>query len=228
MATQPFCAGCRLPPRQARPRHWFGSSGAGKSTVFHLLTGLMEPASGVIRIGGVLPQPRAQRSARNCLPPSRKTRRCLMRLLPRTSPLAAAFAPDALDPPPCVPPMSRIFLPCGARRRYPGRPARLCSLHAAHRHAWRFAPALVQTRPCCYWMRHLGPWMRSPNPSWPEALALGKPRPHHFGDRARLATVRDADNRGDGSRRVAETGTHDQLLAQGGLYAGLYRLQFKD
>ncbi|EKD59520.1 MAG: ABC transporter related protein, partial [uncultured bacterium] len=45
----------------------------------------------------------------------------------------------------------------------------------------------------------------------------------------RLATVRAADkilvlDQG----RVVEQGSHDHLLAQGGLYAGLYRLQFKD
>ncbi|NHX27874.1 ATP-binding cassette domain-containing protein, partial [Escherichia coli] len=43
----------------------------------------------------------------------------------------------------------------------------------------------------------------------------------------RLATVRDADNiivmdRG----RVAEQGSHAELLARGGIYAGLHQLQF--
>jgi ATP-binding cassette subfamily B protein/subfamily B ATP-binding cassette protein MsbA len=44
----------------------------------------------------------------------------------------------------------------------------------------------------------------------------------------RLSTVRNADkivvmDQG----RVAEEGRHDDLLAKGGLYAGLYKLQFK-
>jgi ABC-type multidrug transport system fused ATPase/permease subunit len=45
----------------------------------------------------------------------------------------------------------------------------------------------------------------------------------------RLATVRGADHilvMDQG--RVAEEGTHDTLLAKGGIYAGLYQLQFKD
>ena len=62
-----------------------------------------------------------------------------------------------------------------------------------------------------------------------EALALGSQGRTTLVIAHRLATVRGADkivvmDHG----RVAETGTHDQLLAQGGLYAGLYRLQFKD
>ena len=44
----------------------------------------------------------------------------------------------------------------------------------------------------------------------------------------RLSTVRDADlivAMRDG--RIVETGTHDELLARGGFYAGLYRSQFE-
>ena len=43
----------------------------------------------------------------------------------------------------------------------------------------------------------------------------------------RLSTVRDADQIlvvDDG--RIVERGTHDELLAAGGLYAELYRTQF--
>ena len=43
----------------------------------------------------------------------------------------------------------------------------------------------------------------------------------------RLSTVRDADQIlvvDDG--RIVERGTHDELLARGGLYAELYRTQF--
>ena len=45
--------------------------------------------------------------------------------------------------------------------------------------------------------------------------------------RDRLATVRNADQilvMSDG--RVAEAGTHQELLAAGGLYARLYQAQF--
>jgi ATP-binding cassette subfamily B protein len=43
----------------------------------------------------------------------------------------------------------------------------------------------------------------------------------------RLATVRDADEiLVVHAGRVAERGTHDELLARGGLYAELYRTQF--
>ncbi|MEP5029037.1 MAG: hypothetical protein ABJR02_00010, partial [Marinomonas sp.] len=45
----------------------------------------------------------------------------------------------------------------------------------------------------------------------------------------RLSTIRNADkiivmDRG----RAVDEGTHEELLARGGIYADLYRLQFKD
>ena len=62
-----------------------------------------------------------------------------------------------------------------------------------------------------------------------EALAAGSKGRTTLVIAHRLATVRGADkilvlDHG----RVVEEGDHDHLLAQGGLYAGLYRLQFKD
>jgi len=62
-----------------------------------------------------------------------------------------------------------------------------------------------------------------------EALAAGSQGRTTLVIAHRLATVRGADkilvlDQG----RVVEEGSHDHLLAQGGLYAGLYRLQFKD
>jgi ABC-type multidrug transport system fused ATPase/permease subunit len=45
----------------------------------------------------------------------------------------------------------------------------------------------------------------------------------------RLSTVRDADKIVVlDAGRVAEEGTHDQLLAQDGLYARLHALQFRE
>ena len=45
----------------------------------------------------------------------------------------------------------------------------------------------------------------------------------------RLSTIRDADIiAAMDAGRIAETGGHDELLARGGLYADLYRLQFRE
>jgi ABC-type multidrug transport system fused ATPase/permease subunit len=45
----------------------------------------------------------------------------------------------------------------------------------------------------------------------------------------RLSTIRDADQvLVMQAGQIVERGTHDQLLARGGLYAELYRRQFRD
>jgi ATP-binding cassette subfamily B protein len=45
----------------------------------------------------------------------------------------------------------------------------------------------------------------------------------------RLSTIRDADRiLVLSAGRLVEEGSHDELIASGGLYAGLYRLQYID
>lgn len=206
-----------------------GASGAGKTTVFHLLTGLMDPDAGAIRIGGVatgdmsLDDQRrlfaavSQESAlfdetlrenvvlgRTDVAPER------LEMALRAAHVAdfAAGLPQGLDTP--VGPRGS-GLSGGQRQRV-----------AIARALVRDAPVLLLDEPT------------SALDAESEAIISGALATLQAGRTTlviahRLATVRDADkivvlDRG----RVAEEGTHDDLLLRGGLYARLHALQFRE
>ena len=206
-----------------------GPSGAGKSTVFHLLTALAEPASGSIRIGGTDARAmglQAQRSlfatvaqdtalfdetlrenilmGREDIPPAR------LEAVTRAAHLdeVVAALPSGLD---------SAAGPRGS------------ALSGGQRQRVAIARALVADAPVLLLDEATSALDAQSEAAVAEALAtLAKGRTTLV-IAHRLSTVREADlivvmDRG----RVVEQGRHDDLLAQGGLYAGLHALQFKD
>ncbi|MDQ1847844.1 ABC transporter ATP-binding protein [Gemmobacter fulvus] len=204
-----------------------GASGAGKSTVFHLLTGLAEPDSGRISLGGadiaqipladlrgnfaVVSQDsmlfdetiRENVALGRDLPPERLTRA-----------LEAAHVSEFLKSFP-----QGVDTPAGPRGS---------ALSGGQRQRVAIARALISDAPVL-----LLDEATSALDAQSEALVADAIRRLGEGRTTlviahRLATVREADkivvmDKG----RVVQQGSHDDLLAEGGLYADLYRLQFQ-
>ncbi|SEN50136.1 ATP-binding cassette, subfamily B [Gemmobacter aquatilis] len=204
-----------------------GASGAGKSTVFHLLTGLAEPDAGTITLDGAdiadmtLPELRAQfavvsqdamlfdETIRENIALGHEVDEAHL-----TRALDAAHVSEFLRALP-----AGVDTPAGPRGS---------ALSGGQRQRVAIARALLSQAPAL-----LLDEATSALDAQSEALVADAL--HRLGTGRtriviahRLATVRDADkivvmDKG----RVVQQGTHDTLLAEGGLYADLYKLQFQ-
>jgi ATP-binding cassette subfamily B protein/subfamily B ATP-binding cassette protein MsbA len=205
-----------------------GASGAGKSTVFHLLTGMAEPQSGVITLNGRdiagmrLPELRAQFAVVS------QDAMLFDETIRENVTLGRDIAPDRLE---------RAFeaahvadflraLPEGADTHAGPRGS---ALSGGQRQRVAIARALVADAPVLLLDEATSALDAASEAIVSEALTrLGSGRTTLV-IAHRLATVRAADkivvmDRG----RAVEEGTHDSLLEKGGLYADLYRLQFQE
>jgi len=205
-----------------------GPSGAGKSTVFHLLTRMADPTSGQITLGGTdlraldLSALRAQFSV------VAQDTALFDEPIATNVRMGAQTATDAA--------LQRALddanagfvaqMPQGA-----GTPAgpRGSALSGGQRQRIAIARALLRDAPILRLDEATSALDAASEHLVAEALTrLGHGRTTIV-IAHRLATVRDAHkivvmDLG----RVVDQGTHDDLLARGGLYADLYRLQFKD
>ncbi|MDB5665236.1 MAG: transporter related [Cypionkella sp.] len=225
---QPVLRGLSFTAEAGRTTALVGSSGAGKSTVFHLLTGLLEPGSGVIWIGGVAASGLSLADQRGLFATVTQDSALFDETLAENIALGRNIAPAALDAAlhaahvadflPALP--NGLQTPVGPRGS---------ALSGGQRQRVAIARALVQDAPVLLLDEATSALDAQSESIVAEALAMGSQGRTTLVIAHRLATVRDADkivviDKG----RVVETGTHDQLLTLGGVYAGLYRLQFKD
>lgn len=204
-----------------------GPSGAGKSTVFALITRLLEPQGGRILLGGVDVAAMDPGSLRDlCSVVTQETALFDETIrenvtLGRTdideAALAAALAAANVTG-------FAARLPAGVDT--PAGP-RGSNLSGGQRQRVAIARALLRDAPVLLLDEATSALDAQAEAEVAVALARLSAGRTTLVIAHRLATVRDADrivvmDRG----RIDDIGTHEELMARGGLYAGLYRLQF--
>ncbi len=205
-----------------------GASGAGKSTVFQLLTGMAEPASGRITLGGVPIDHLTLEDLRAEFAVVSQDAMLFDETLRENVTLGRDLADERLGAALQAAHVSDFVKALPQGLDTPAGP-RGSALSGGQRQRVAIARALVAGAPVLLLDEATSALDAASEAVVSEALTrLGQGRTTLV-IAHRLATVREADkivvlDRG----RVVEEGTHDSLLAKGGLYADLYRLQFKD
>lgn len=205
-----------------------GPSGAGKTTIFHLLTGLLDPASGVIAANGHPLQDLSLADQRSLFASVTQDAALFDESLRENLQLGRPVSDDALLSA-LEAAQARAFVeafPDGLDT--PAGP-RGSSLSGGQRQRIAIARALLRGAPVLLLDEATSALDAESEALVAEALARAGTGRTRLVIAHRLATVRDADkivviDQG----RVVEEGTHAALLAKGGLYARLHDLQFRD
>ncbi|WP_395540329.1 ABC transporter ATP-binding protein [Neotabrizicola sp. sgz301269] len=205
-----------------------GASGAGKSTVFHLLTGLAEPDRGRILIGGAdAAQMTLSEQRRLFAAVSQETglfdETLRENLILGRDGIAESQLGQAIADANVAEFLSR--LPAGLDT---GAGPRGSALSGGQRQRVAIARALLADAPVLLLDEATSALDAASETAVTEALARAQEGRTTLVIAHRLATVRDADkivvmDQG----RVVEEGRHGELLARGGLYARLHALQFR-
>ncbi len=223
----PVLNGLSLTARAGETTALVGPSGAGKSTVFNLLTRLVDADGGDIRIGGVAVRDMALADLRGlfsvvsqeALLFDESLRDNVLMGLGEVPPERLEHALEAAH--------VRDFLPrLPAGLDSPVGP-RGANLSGGQRQRVAIARAILRDAPILLLDEATSALDAQSEKLVQEALERLSAGRTTMVIAHRLATIREADmivviDQG----RVAETGTHDELLTKGGIYAELYRLQF--
>ncbi|MEH7826613.1 ABC transporter ATP-binding protein [Gemmobacter denitrificans] len=209
-----------------------GPSGAGKSTIFHLLTGLAEAQAGRITLSGIdigaltLADLRAQFAVVS------QDAMLFDETLRENIALGRSLAEDRLLQAISDAHLSDLVAQLPQGLDTPAGP-RGSALSGGQRQRVAIARALANDAPVLLLDEATSALDAASEQAVSEALSRLATSSHAGRTTLviahRLATIRAADkivviDKG----RVVEEGTHDSLLAKGGLYADLYRLQFQE
>ncbi len=228
-ADLPVLRGASFTAKAGETTALVGASGAGKSTVFNLLTRLIDPSDGKVTIGGVAPRDMALSDLRGLF--STVTQDALLfdetirdNVLLGQENVSDAQLQAALD-------AAHVsdFLPRLSDGINTGAGPRGSALSGGQRQRVAIARALLRDTPILLLDEATSALDTKSEATVQNALdRLSKGRTTLV-IAHRLSTIQSADkivvmDQG----RVVDEGTHDALLERGGLYADLYALQFKD
>ena len=225
--NQPVLDGLSFTAKAGETTALVGASGAGKSTVFNVLTRLVEPASGSVTIGGVGVNTIALADLRGLFSVVTQDAALFDESLRENIMLGRPEASDADFKAACDAAHVSDFLretPLGISSQAGPRGS---NLSGGQRQRVAIARAILRNAPILLLDEPTSALDAQSEAAVQEALdGLSQGRTTLV-IAHRLATIMHADkivvlDKG----RVVDEGTHAELLARGGLYAGLYQLQF--
>ena len=226
---QPVLRGLSFEAEAGRLTALVGPSGAGKSTVFHLLTGLSDPARGTVTIDGIPTTAMALSDQRALFAAVSQDAALFDESLRDNLTLGrSGIGQDQIDAALATAQAAGFVaaLPQGVDT--PAGP-RGSNLSGGQRQRIAIARALLREAPVLLLDEATSALDSASEAALSAAMQQAAAGRTTVVIAHRLATVRHADrivvmDQG----RAVEIGTHEELLAQGGLYASLHALQFKE
>ena len=205
-----------------------GASGAGKSTIFHLLTRLADPQSGQITIGGVPSTALGLDTLRGLFSIVSQDALLFDESVRDNILMGSTVSDEALESALKAAHVSDFVSKLERGLDTPAGP-RGSGLSGGQKQRVAIARAILRDRPVLLLDEATSALDAQSEKIVQDALETLSKNRTTLVIAHRLSTIRNADkivvmDKG----QVVDEGTHDELLARGGLYADLYRLQYAD